>query len=113
MEEGFPINTIPNGLHRSRDPGAGAFSTYHNRESFATVPIQKGEELYVDYGYVTLVGPQCARFARLVAAMELNVYLILVFLSLLQREMVYRSAYARAYPSVGTLGACDKSISEI
>lgn len=38
------------GLHRSRDPGAGAFSTYHNRISTAKRDITAGEELFVDYG---------------------------------------------------------------
>ena len=42
--------TIPNndntGLHRSKDPGVGAFSTYWNRESLAWTPIKAGHELF-------------------------------------------------------------------
>lgn len=36
------------GLHRNKDPGAGAFSPYHNRESTATRRIEAGQELFVD-----------------------------------------------------------------
>ena len=46
----FPRNDAA-GLHRSRDPGAGAFTTYHDR--FATAmnrKIRKGDELFIDYG---------------------------------------------------------------
>lgn len=35
------------GLHRSKDPGAGAFTEYYNRQSTATRHIRAGEELYV------------------------------------------------------------------
>ena len=35
------------GLHRSRDPGVGAFSPYHDRKSTARFPIAAGEELFV------------------------------------------------------------------
>ena len=45
-----PHHSVPHSLHRSRDPGAGAFSTYHDRQSVARVDIQKGEEFFVDYG---------------------------------------------------------------
>jgi hypothetical protein len=38
------------GLHRSRDPGAGGFSPFHNRVSTAKIPIHAGEELFVSYG---------------------------------------------------------------
>lgn len=38
------------GLHRSRDPGAGAFSPYYDRISTATRAIAKGEEIFVHYG---------------------------------------------------------------
>jgi hypothetical protein len=38
------------GLHRSKDPGVGAFSAYHNRTSTAIRPIHAGEELFVSYG---------------------------------------------------------------
>lgn len=50
VEEENPQNTIPSGLHRSKDPGVGAFSTYHDRRSTAKVQINKGEELFVNYG---------------------------------------------------------------
>ena len=33
------------GLHRSRDPGVGAFTPYHNRLTWATRDIAAGEEL--------------------------------------------------------------------
>jgi hypothetical protein len=49
VEEGSPDNDGA-GLHRSMDPGVGAFSTYHNRKSTAKKDINAGEELYVDYG---------------------------------------------------------------
>ena len=35
------------GLHRSRDPGAGAISPYHNRISTAKLRIPTGQELFV------------------------------------------------------------------
>ena len=50
VEELRPDNTVPSRLHRRTDPGVGAFSTYHNRQSVATTNIQAGEELFVDYG---------------------------------------------------------------
>jgi hypothetical protein len=50
VDELNPQNTMPHGLHRSKDPGVGAFSTFHDRQSVARVPIQRGEELFVDYG---------------------------------------------------------------
>lgn len=37
-------------MHRSRDPGAGAITPYHDRKSKATRSIAAGEELYIDYG---------------------------------------------------------------
>jgi hypothetical protein len=45
------------GMHRSKDPGAGAFSPYHNRRSIAKVPIPVGQELFVDckYGLFSLL----------------------------------------------------------
>lgn len=36
------------GLHRSKDPGAGAFSPYHNRSATAMTKIEAGQELFVD-----------------------------------------------------------------
>lgn len=50
VEEGDPNNMMPSGLHRSKDPGVGAFSTYQNRTSKAKVNIRKGQELFVNYG---------------------------------------------------------------
>jgi hypothetical protein len=45
VKEGFPpSNNL--GLHRSTDPGAGAFSYYWNRDSIASTPIQAGNELF-------------------------------------------------------------------
>jgi hypothetical protein len=38
------------GLHRSRDPGAGAFTAYHNRQTIAYGTVEAGDELLVDYG---------------------------------------------------------------
>lgn len=38
------------GLDRTRDPGAGALSSYHNRRSTAKGGIQPGQELFVSYG---------------------------------------------------------------
>ena len=43
VEEWDPTNSVPSGLHRSKDPGVGAFSTYHDRKSTAKVPIKKGQ----------------------------------------------------------------------
>jgi len=50
VEEGDPTNTMPNGLHRSSDPGVGAFTTYHDRKSNAKIDINAGQELFVNYG---------------------------------------------------------------
>jgi hypothetical protein len=38
------------GLHRSKDPGAGAITPYHGRGSKAAQPIHMGDELFIDYG---------------------------------------------------------------
>ncbi|KAL7488085.1 hypothetical protein ACHAW6_013684 [Cyclotella cf. meneghiniana] len=38
------------GLHRSKDPGVGAFTGYHGREGIATKDLTEGSELFVDYG---------------------------------------------------------------
>ena len=50
------------GLNRREDPGAGAFSTHHNRVSTAIESIEAGQELFVSYGsewfrYRTYMGP--------------------------------------------------------
>jgi hypothetical protein len=38
------------GLHRSRDPGTGAFSPYHNALTTAVTDIAPGAELFASYG---------------------------------------------------------------
>ena len=38
------------GLHRSRDPGAGAFTPYHNSTNEVTAHIPVGGELFKYYG---------------------------------------------------------------
>jgi hypothetical protein len=38
------------GLHRSKDPGTGAFSPYHNGRSRVTRSVVGGAELFKDYG---------------------------------------------------------------
>ncbi|CAB9510485.1 Guanylate cyclase [Seminavis robusta] len=50
VDEGDPKNTVPSGLHRSKDPGVGAFSTYHDRQATAKVKIKAGQELFANYG---------------------------------------------------------------
>jgi len=40
------------GLHRSRDPGAGAITPYHDRRGIATDTIAAGQELFISYGEV-------------------------------------------------------------
>eukprot|EP00978_Attheya_sp_CCMP212_P035034 scaffold150354_cov55-Attheya_sp.AAC.1 len=37
------------GVHRSNNPGAGAFSSYHNRSFEALDDIETGSEIFVDY----------------------------------------------------------------
>ena len=43
------------GLHRSRDPGAGGFTPYHNRISTAKVDIPAGQELFVNCKFRTMI----------------------------------------------------------
>lgn len=38
------------GLHRSRDPGSGAFSPYHSSQTTAKFAIKAGNELFAAYG---------------------------------------------------------------
>lgn len=38
------------GLHRSRDPGTGAFTQYDERVAYAVKDLKAGEELFTDYG---------------------------------------------------------------
>jgi hypothetical protein len=47
-ESGTAFDTA--GVHRSQ-PGAGAFSPYHDRRGLATRHIQAAQEVFVDYGY--------------------------------------------------------------
>ena len=49
VEEGTPKRDN-GGLHRSRDPGAGAFTFFYDRQNYAKRFIHAGEEFYVDYG---------------------------------------------------------------
>jgi hypothetical protein len=46
VDEWFALKDTT-GLHRSRDPGVGGFSAYHNRKSTARFPIYEGDELFV------------------------------------------------------------------
>ena len=41
---------VGTGLDRQEDPGAGAFSAYHDRKSTARGHIKAGQELFVSYG---------------------------------------------------------------
>jgi hypothetical protein len=50
VDEGSTTQSIAGKLHRSKDPGAGAFTAYHSRTSTAEVPIHAGQELFVSYG---------------------------------------------------------------
>lgn len=38
------------GLHRSRDPGVGAFSPYHSSKTITKEPVRAGAELFASYG---------------------------------------------------------------
>ena len=49
-DEQYPIYSIPNGLHRQSDSGAGAFAYYHGRVTEALMNVSPGEELFVSYG---------------------------------------------------------------
>ena len=40
------------GLHRSKDPGAGAFTGYHGRITTASKDLREGSEIFVNYGEV-------------------------------------------------------------
>ena len=56
IEEGRGVQSIPVGMHRAKDPGAGAFTEYHSRFATAKTDIEAGAELFVSYGrnwYVT------------------------------------------------------------
>lgn len=49
-DEQHPTYSIPHGIHRKSDPGAGAFTYYHSRATTAAGTITPGEELFVSYG---------------------------------------------------------------
>jgi hypothetical protein len=50
VDEHSVVQVDTAGLHRSTDPGVGAFTPYHNRRSTAKTQITAGQELFVDYG---------------------------------------------------------------
>jgi hypothetical protein len=50
QEEDTARYSVPDDVHRSKDPEAGAFTYYHSRNSFAEHHIWAGEELFVSYG---------------------------------------------------------------
>ena len=52
------------GLHRSRDAGAGAFTPYHDRVSFAIEDISAGQELFISYGNTYFTKRQLNRIAE-------------------------------------------------
>ena len=51
VDEWAPRITHTNALHRSRDPGVGAYTQYHHRLSTSRRFIEAGEELYVSCKY--------------------------------------------------------------
>ena len=57
VDEWAPRITYANALHRSRDPGAGAFTQYHHRLSTSRRFIEAGEELYVSCTYLIIFFP--------------------------------------------------------
>jgi hypothetical protein len=50
VDEGLSMESVAGDLHRSRDPGAGAFTYYHSRQAKAIREIEAGQELFVNYG---------------------------------------------------------------
>jgi hypothetical protein len=52
VDEGNPSLSVlvPQNIHRSKDPGAGAFTYYHSRMTEASRAIEPGQELFVEYG---------------------------------------------------------------
>ena len=63
VEELHPIRDFA-GLHRSKDPGGGAFTPYFDRKSEADRDIRAGEEFFVSYGEAWFQGEsaECAAF---------------------------------------------------
>ena len=51
LDEGHPDHDELD-LHRVKDPGAGAFTPYHNRQATALEPVPAGGELFADYGHL-------------------------------------------------------------
>lgn len=49
-EEDNAKYTVPDSIHRSKDPEAGAFTYHHSRGSSAQDHILAGQELFVSYG---------------------------------------------------------------
>ncbi len=50
VDEDYPVHSVAGRLHRSKDPGVGAFTYYHSRISTAERAIMAGQELFVSYG---------------------------------------------------------------
>ena len=50
VDEGTTVKSVPDGMHRSNDPGIGAFTQYHSRMAKAQTQIEPGQELFVSYG---------------------------------------------------------------
>lgn len=50
VEEWHPSQSVGQHLHRSKDPGVGAFTYFHSRYATASKDIAAGQELFVDYG---------------------------------------------------------------
>jgi hypothetical protein len=50
VDEGYGTHSVAQDLHRSKDPGAGAFSYWHSRMGTASAEIEAGQELFVSYG---------------------------------------------------------------
>ena len=50
VDEGLTQISVPNNLHRSKDPGVGGFTYFHSRKIEASKNITQGQELFVSYG---------------------------------------------------------------
>lgn len=48
MDNWIQFSTV--GMHRSKDPGAGAFTPFYNRQVIAREEIRQGDELFDSYG---------------------------------------------------------------
>jgi hypothetical protein len=68
VDEGLPVHSVAQGLHRSRDPGAGAFTPYHSRKATARNDITLGQELFVSYGDQWYVMPSKIECKKSLAA---------------------------------------------